>query len=181
MLRFLPPLIVVFSVTVLDVCAQENTQKTNEIVAALDKTKYKKKEKKNVSVEIYVDVKNASAIKNSPADYAGTYSADGYRLDLRVAKSGEVEGGGFDSLAEDGKAVKFTLRNARIDGALLTATKVYENGEIRKFDAVFVTRTEKSGRNENSIDATATRFGIGYVETSTANPESRNRMFLEKN
>jgi hypothetical protein len=64
------------------------------LAAALDKTKYKKKEKKNISVEVFVEVKNTPAVKASPAEYTGSYSSenDADRLDLRVAADGTAEG-----------------------------------------------------------------------------------------
>jgi hypothetical protein len=62
-------------------------QRTKELVSSLDKTKYKKKEKKDIKVEIYVDVRNEAIVKDNPAEYSGLYVSDesGYRLELRVA------------------------------------------------------------------------------------------------
>ena len=51
-----------FVVVPCDVYAQDSGQKTRELVAALDKTKYKKKEKANVSIETYLDIKNEAAV-----------------------------------------------------------------------------------------------------------------------
>ena len=167
--------------------AQDAAKKTNELVAALDKTKYKKKEKKNISIEVYVDIKNTAAVKTNPAEYSGVYKTDGYKLDLNVAKDGKVEGSGYDSINSDGPSVKFTLRDARVDGALLTGVRVYESGETRKLEAAFVNRTVSTGKNANEIESHETSFGLGFIESGPAVAGSTdrvgawtNRVFLEK-
>ena len=157
-------------------------QKTQNLVASLDKTKYKKKEKRNIVVEVYVDIKNEAVVKSNPADYAGSYVSDGddYRLDLRVS-GGKIEGSGTDLYFENSDLAKqqrrnFTLRDARIEGALLTATKVYENGQTQKFEAVFVNRTAVAGKNPNEIETRITQYGLGFIES---NDSMTNRVFLE--
>src|ERR1051325_10377700 len=125
--------------------AQGTGQRTQDLVASLDKTKYKKKEKANISIEIYVDVKNEAAVRSNPAEYSGAYDADGYRLDLQVEKGGNATGSGYDTLLSTGKRVNFTLKGARVEGALLTGMKVYENGETTPFEAAFVNRTARAG------------------------------------
>jgi hypothetical protein len=159
-----------------------NTAKTQELVASLDKTKYKKKEKKDFVVEVYVDIKNEAVVKNNVADYAGVYESEGsdYRIELKIS-GGKVEGSGFDFNFENenlGKPSKraFTLRDARIEGALLTATRVYENGETRKLEAVFVNRTSVHGKNPNEIEARTTSFGLGFVDE---NSMFTNKVFCE--
>src|SRR5687767_10983836 len=132
--------LVVFLGSAAAVQAQDVAQRTQELTASLDKTKHKKKEKKGFSFETYVDVKNAPATRSDPSQYSGAYKADGYALDLKVNKNGEAEGTGRDQIPSDGRDRGFTLRNARVNGALLTATKEYADGESRKFEAVFVER-----------------------------------------
>ena len=59
MLRFtLFIALAVFVVLPLESYAQDSSARTRELTAALDKTKYKKKEKANVTVEVYIDIKN---------------------------------------------------------------------------------------------------------------------------
>ncbi len=159
------------------------SMKAHELTAALDKTKYKKKEKKNVVAEFYIDIKNEAAVKNSAAEYSGSYFADdgNYNVELRVSTDGRVEGSGTDTRFEGlnfdkQKLKKFTFRNARIEGALLTATKVYEDGETRKFEAVFVNRTVLTGKNPNEIETRETKFGLGFIETHA---NFSNRVFCE--
>ena len=46
------------------------------LAAALDKNKYKKKEKHNIKIEIYIDIKNEPVAKSNPADYSGSYGGE---------------------------------------------------------------------------------------------------------
>ena len=158
--------------------AQSSGQHAQELAAALDKTKYKKKEKRNISIEVYVDVKNEPVVKNA-AEYSGLYQSDGsdYRLQLNVSTDGTATGSGYDSLNFDnGQKVNFTLRDARINGAVLAATKVFDNGTSEKFEAVFVNRTVSAGQNPNSISTHDMSYGLGFIQT---NGNWTNRVFLE--
>ena len=169
-----------------EVYAQDAGQRTNALVAALDKTKYKKKEKANISIEIYIDIKNEPAIRDA-VEYGGNYeSEDGsYRLTLHSERSGQASGNGYDTINGERRA-SFTLKNASINGALLTASKVYENGETEKFEAVFVNRTIASGKNANEIASRDTKFGLGFIQTGNwSDKEGRtmnwtSRVFLER-
>jgi disulfide oxidoreductase YuzD len=153
------------------------SQKTQEIVAALAKTKYKHKVKKNFELEIYIDVKNEAVVKNA-AEYAGVYESSeaSYRIELR-ASGGKVEGSGYETNFENSSRVGFTLRDARIEGALLTATRVYADGSTRRLEAVFVNRTVTQGSNPNKIQSRETKFGLGFVEVYNEN--SQTRVFCE--
>lgn len=68
------------------------------------------------------------------------------------------------------------LKDAPIKGALLTATKVFENGETVKFEAVFNNRTVSRGKNPNSIESRETKFGLGFIQSHS---EWITRVFLE--
>ena len=189
----MPKLFVVLSLLIF-VCltgsmsAQDNAQKTKDLVASLDKTKYKKKDKGNVSVEVFVDIKNEAEIKADPSEYSGRYESDGYQMSLNVEKNGNATGSGFDQIANSDKTVDFELQSARVDGALLTGTKVYSNGKREPFEAVFVNRTSRTGKNPNSIDDQSTKFGIGFIQTENGSVTSlmgnhsgwTNRVFLER-
>jgi hypothetical protein len=157
--------------------AQSAEMKTAELIAALGKTKYKKKEKKNISIEVYVDIKSEPVIKSEVREYSGVYEAESdYRLELRVAAGGKVEGNGYDSRFNDSGRQNFTLKDARIEGALLTATKVFENGETLKFEAVFNNRTVQTGKNPNQIENRETKYGLGFIQSYS---DWTNRVFLE--
>lgn len=160
--------------------AQDATARTNVLVASLDKTKYKKKEKKNISIEIYINIKNEPVIRDA-ADYSGSYTSEGddYSLTLNVERGGAVSGSGVDEIND--RRSSFTLKDASISGALLSATKVYANGEQQKFEAVFVNRTVATGKNENEIASRDTKFGIGFVQKSESSEMNwTNRVFLER-
>lgn len=173
-----------FVVVSCDAYAQDSGQKTRELVAALDKTKYKKKEKANVSIETYIDIKNEAAVRD-PVDYGGNYESEdsGWSLSLHVERGGMVTGSGFDAInGETNRRRSFVLKDATINGALLAGTKFYENGEQRKFEAVFVNRTVASGKNANEIASRDSKFGIGFIETGTG-ADAQNgarRVFLER-
>ena len=160
--------------------AQDATKQTQDLVAALDKTKYKKKEKKDISIEVYVDVRNEAVVKRDPAEYSGLYesSESGYGLKIRVAHDGSVTGNGYDSTinGEDSQRVDFTLKDARIEGALLTATKLYDDGHTEKLEAVFTIRTISRGKNPSNIEATDSTYGIGFIQSQE---KWTNRVFLE--
>lgn len=167
--------VVCFSLTNV-VYGQDARSKTNELIAALGKTKYKKKEKKNIAVEIYVDVKSEAVVKSNVRDYSGVYESDSdYRLELRVSVADKIEGNGYDTEHNSGKR-NFILKNARIEGALLTATKVFENGRTVNFEAVFNNRTVTQGKNPSKIESRETKFGLGFIQSES---DWTNRVFLE--
>lgn len=111
-----------------------------------------------------------------PRSIRGVYQDEnsGNELTIKAAHDGSVEGSGYD----DGDAGKlnYSLKNARIDGGVLTATKVFANGET-KLEAVFVNRTVSSGTNANKIDSRETSYGLGCIERY--GPDSQSRYFLE--
>jgi hypothetical protein len=160
------------------VYSQDAGQRARDLAASLDKTKYKKKEKRNVAIEIYIDIKNEPVVRNA-AGYSGLYQSDGheYNLQLSVSADGVASGSGYDSTNFDnGQKVNFTLKDARVDGALLTGTKAFDNGTSEKFEAVFVNRTVSAGQNPNSISTHDTSYGLGFVQT---NGTWTNRVFLD--
>ncbi len=80
----------------------------------------------------------------------------------------------------DSQRQSFTLKNARIEGALLTATKVYADARTENFEAVFVNRTTASGKNPNEINSRETRYGLGFVYYyQSSRIDVSNRVFLE--
>jgi hypothetical protein len=174
-------ILIIFSFLASNVFGQTSAeQKTQDLIAALAKTKHKKKEKKGFSFEHYIDVKNEPIVKQNIRDYAGVYELDDdYRLELQVAQNGAVSGSGYDS-PMNSQRQSFTLKNARIEGALLTAVKVYPDGRTENFEAVFVNRTIASGTNQNEINSRETRYGLGFVyRYQHSQMDVANRIFLE--
>jgi hypothetical protein len=167
------------------VYAQDAGARTSTLVASLDKTKYKQKEKKNISIEVYVSIKNEAVIRDA-YDYGGNYASEegDYSLTLHVERGGAASGNGRDLIND--RRMSFTLKDASISGALLSGTKVYENGEQQKFEAVFVNRTVATGKNENEITSRDTKFGMGFIqngEWSDKEGQHMNgtrRVFLER-
>ena len=158
--------------------SQDAGQKARELSAALDKTKHKKKEKANISIEIYIDIKNQPVVRDNVVDYGGRYQSDGYELDLQVSKDGSATGSGYDLRVWNAERYRFTLRDARIHGAVLTGTKAYDGGQTEPFEAVFADRTVSTGKNANQIESQQKMFGLGFIQTNEV--EWTNRVFLEK-
>jgi hypothetical protein len=136
--------------------------KTQAIVASFNKFKHVNKEKYGVRREKYKKVQSEPVVKANPEDYSGTYEIPdlGFALHLRVDHSGKVEGDGYEPLTPD-PAVRraFTLRNGKIEGALLTGTKLYAGGHTEKLEGVFINRTSF----ESPTDKGFTTFGLGTV------------------
>ena len=135
--------------------------RTQTIVASFNKSKHLVKEKHGIRKEKYLDVRSVPAVKQNPADYSGAYEADlGFSLGLRVDRNGRVEGTGYEPLNDDaGVSRSFTLKNGRMTGALITATKVYANGSSEPFEGVFINKTTF----ESPTDTGVTTFGLGVV------------------
>jgi hypothetical protein len=135
--------------------------RTKTLVASFNKSKHVLKEKHGVTKEKYIDVRSVPAVKQNPADYSGTYDADfGFSLSLRADRGGAVEGTGSEVLSDDAGVWRtFTLKNGRVTGALITATKVYGNGATEPFEGVFINRSVF----ESPTDPGVTTFGLGVV------------------
>ena len=136
--------------------------RTQTIVASYNKSKHVVKEKRGVRKEKYLRVQSVPAVKQNVADYSGAYEGSDPRfsLQLRVDASGKVEGTGYEPLNGDsGVSRSFTLKNGRIMGALITATKVYANESSEPFEGVFINKTVF----ESPTDKGVTAFGLGVV------------------
>jgi hypothetical protein len=135
--------------------------RTQAIVSSFNKSKHVMKEKHGVRKEKYIDVRSVPVVRQNPADYSGAYEADfGFSLRLNVDGSGMVEGTGHEPLNDDASVLRgFTLRNGRMAGALITATKVYGNGSSEPLEGVFINKTVF----ESPTDPGVTAFGLGVV------------------
>ena len=150
------------------------------IVASFSKNKHVVKEKRGVRMEKYKKVVSTPAIRNV-RDYAGSYEVEdwGLSLNLRVDENGNVSASGRDQVNLDSPVWRqFTLRNARIQGALLTGTKVYANGTTEPFEGAFINRTSF----ESPTDRGVTKFGLGVIRSSrlVMNGMSIDRVFYER-
>jgi len=137
--------------------SQQSSRQTRvqEITMAFNKQKHVVKEKNGVRKEKYKDVRSESVIKPNIADYTGVYEVSdlGYVINLQVGNDGRVQGSG----SEEGRT--FRLENARIDGPLLTASKVYQDGATEKFEGVFLNRTDRNSPTDPGV----TIFGLGVI------------------
>jgi hypothetical protein len=132
------------------------------IIASFNKSKHVVKEKYGVRYEKYKEIRSEPVVRANPASYSGTYEVSdlGFVLRLEVDAKGRVEGSGEDAITDDGRVMRrFTLANARIDGALLTATKVYGSGGSQRFEGVFINLTSF----ESPTDKGLTVFGLGVL------------------
>ena len=155
--------------------------RTQAIVASFNKSKHVVKEKRGVRFEKYKEVRSTAAIKANTRDYAGLYEAEGMglSLDLKVDGSGNVSANGYEHVDMDVPVWRgFTVRNARIQGALLTGTKVYANGTTEPFEGAFIYRTSF----ESPTDRGVTTFGLGVIGSSrpVVNGVSIERVFYER-
>ena len=132
--------------------------KAREIAAAFTKNKHVVKEKFGVRMEKYKDVRSEPAVKSNVSEYAGVYEVPdlGYVIRVQVGSEGRIQASGSE------KSRAFTLENAKIDGALLTATKVYSDGAREKFEGSFLNRTDRNSPTDPGV----TIFGLGVVLTT---------------
>lgn len=148
----------------LNAISQESyaQRRTQEIVASFNKQKYGVKEKYSVRKEKYKKVRSEPVVKQNSREYSGAYEVSGlgYLVNIQVGSGGKVEATGYEPTSGGTQqARKFRLGSARIAGALLTATKVYEDGATEKFEGVFINRTEFNSPTDNGVSA----FGLGVV------------------
>jgi hypothetical protein len=160
-------------------------QRTEEIVSSLNKTRYQFAEKRGVRREKYKNVRSEPVIKKNIADYSGQYEVPslGYSLEIRVTNDGNVEATGYEP--KDGDAQqprRFIFKNAKIDGALLTATKVYDDGSTKTFEGVFIDQTNIEGVSPKQIERQSKTFGLGVaqVQVKKASGVNLDRLFYQR-
>jgi len=153
-----------FLLTPVNAIPQESyaQKRTQEIVASFNKQKYVVKEKYGVRKEKYKKVVNEPVTKQNIRDYSAVYEVSdrGYLINIQVGSDGNVKAIGSEP-ANGGtrQARSFRLEGAKIVGALLTGTKVYDDGPTEKFEGVFINRTEFNSPTDSGVSA----FGLGVV------------------
>ena len=150
-------------VTLLAACPaiaapQSSTQsRAQQVAAAFSKSKHVVAEKHRVRREKYKDVQSEPVLHQDITAYSGVYVTDlGDSIDLKIGSDGRIQATGHDSEQSTGP---FVLENARIDGAVLSATKRYRDGASEPFEGVFINRTEHNAPSDPGI----TMFGLGVV------------------
>lgn len=156
------------------------SNRTREIAALFSKSKHKVKERRGVRMEKYKNVVAEPVVAANPATYSGTYrSLDfDFIIRLQVARNGSVEGSGADPLDFDSHIARpFTLENAKVDGALLTATKVYRDGKRERIEGVFIERTSHDSPNDPGVKT----FGLGVLaKPMQIHGNTIDRLFYER-
>ena len=132
--------------------------RAQQLAAAFTKQKHVVAEKRGARKEKYKDVRSEPVVKQDITEYSGVYQVVDFGdvIELRIGSDGRIQADGHDS---DQPSRTFVLENARISGAVLTATKVYRGGETEPFEGVFMTRTERNSPADSGI----TTFGLGVV------------------
>jgi len=133
-----------------------------EIAAAFSKHKSVVKETHGVRREKYKDVRSEPTVRQNVRDYSGVYEVSelGYSLSVHVSDDGTVRASGSDG---DAQRRGFELANAKLQGTLLTGTKVFRDGTTEKFEAVFLTRTDRN----SPTDPGTVSYGLGVLLPGT--------------
>ena len=139
-------------------------KRADEIVASLNMKKEMIKEKYGVRREKYKEVRCEPVVKANPSEHSGTYEVSdlslGYSLTIRVGDDGSVNASGYEPTGTGVKETRqFALRNARVEGALLTGEKVYTDGAVETFEGVFIKRTVLDSPTDDGVIS----FGLGVV------------------
>ena len=129
--------------------------RSDEIASSFTKHKSVSRVKRGVTREKYKDVQTEPIVRQDVTDYSGRYEVSdwGWWIDIKVDRDGRVQASGYEAGQE------FELENPTLEGALLTATKVYRDGTRQRFEGVFMNRTERV----SPTDAGVTAFGLGVV------------------
>lgn len=152
---------------------QDASARARELAASFSKSKHAVKEKHGIRVEKFKDVRSEPAPKTDARLYSGEYEAEHGALSLRVYADGRAEANGTEPDSDFASTRKFTLANARVEGALLTGTKLYEDGQSEPFEGVFINRTDRNSPTDPGTNA----FGLGVLFHT---PKSVNGYTMDK-
>ncbi len=132
--------------------------RAQHLAAAFTKQKHVVAVKRGMRKEKYKDVRSEPIVKQDITEYSGVYQVVDFGdvIDLRIGSDGRIQADGHDS---DQPSRTFVLEHAKVTGAVLTAIKVYRDGETEAFEGVFMTRTERNSPTDPGITA----FGLGVV------------------
>jgi hypothetical protein len=119
-----------------------------------------------VRKEKYKEIRSKPVVRRDLADYSGTYEMPGLGYTIRISPrgSGGVVATGDEPRGVDVKASRrFRLEDPRLDGALLSGTKVCDDGAREKFEGLFINMTDIEGISPTQIEHRATTFGLGVI------------------
>lgn len=158
----------------------EPQKRVREILASLNRKEHRVVERHGVKVEKYREIRSEPVVKSDIKEYAGTYVATDidYSITVRFESDGAIAAEGFEtSAAAGGQARRFTLRDGKIQGALLTGLKVYDDGSNQTFEGVFINRTEFQKLGDKGVST----FGIGVAgQSAVINGVKRERIFFRR-
>jgi hypothetical protein len=152
--------------------------RTQEIVASFNKEKYAVKEKYGVRREKYKKVVSEPVSKPTINEFAGVYevSGPGFFIKLQIGSDGKVTANGSEPAKDDPQHPRgFRLDGAKITGAMLTATKVFDDGAREKFEGVFINMTVY----ESPTDKGVTAFGLGVVRHLESSGVMEDKLFYQ--
>ncbi|HKR66244.1 MAG TPA: hypothetical protein VJZ00_21115 [Thermoanaerobaculia bacterium] len=144
----------------------------DEMLARFNKVKQKSKHRHGVVMERYVNVHSELAPSRS-----GSYEASdfGRTLTLDVHADRTVTGRG----AEDGRT--FELRDGRVEGSHLTATKRFADGDTEPLEGIFINLRRMEGRTPQDIASDRTTFGLGVTSVHfTFGGSTFDKLFYER-
>jgi hypothetical protein len=156
----------------------DSQSKAHAIAASFSKFKSVSKERHGIRKEKYRKIESEPVVKTNPADYSGIYEVPdmAFALNLSVDPTGVVKGTGYEPLTESVRRT-FSLRDGRIQGALLTATKVYADGESERLEGAFMNRISSDSPNDSGVSV----FGFGTIGKSVqVSGLTINKFFYEK-
>ena len=130
------------------------------IAASFTKNKHVVKERRGTRHEKYKRVTSEPVASTNPESLSGLYAVDdvGSTLQLDVRSDGRVSGSGTEMIGE-GIARTFVLTDGKIEGALLTAIKVFRSGDRVKLEGAFLNRRSY----DSPADQGFSQFGIGVI------------------
>ncbi|MBV9182691.1 MAG: hypothetical protein JO356_15375 [Acidobacteria bacterium] len=141
-------------------------ERSREILVSFNKTKHEVREVYGLRREKYKQIHSEAAVRASLADYAGRYKVPdlGYMIVIVRDASGMVVTGSDSQDNAQGR--RFHLENVQLDQALLTGTKIYDNGAQAPFEGLFINMTDYEGTSPTEVTHRATTFGLGVVGVS---------------
>ena len=170
-MRIFTIMVLVVTCAAYTVAQQPSSEaKAQELAVAFSKHKDVEK----YGVRKYKDVSSEPAIKQNVADYSGVYQVPdlGFVINIKVGTDGGVQVNGSEN------SRTFKLDNAKVDHALLTGTKVYQDGSTERFQGVFLRRTDR----DSPTSAGHIVFGLGVMLSNPVelNGNTYDKLFYQR-
>ena len=144
----------------------------DEMLARFNKVKEKSKQRRGVATESYLRVHSELAPGRS-----GIYEATGFgrTLTLEVHPDGTVTGRGAD------EEHTFELRDGRVEGSHLIASKRFADGRTETLEGIFINQRRVEGKTAREITSDSTTPGLGVTSVHfTFGGSTFDRLFYER-